>query len=888
MRDSADCFRLKLERITLANGLRIVLHPDDTLPLAALHVCYHVGSKDESPDLTGLAHLFEHLMFEGSAQHDDDYFRPLQEAGAAVNGSTGHDYTSYYEVVPSNFLERAIWLEADRMGQLLPALTVPKLENQRSVVKNERLQRIDNQPYGRVGEEIYSLLYDAKHPYHWPIIGWMDHLDIISFDDVCNFFRQYYTPSNAVVVLAGKYDRDEAIGWLEKYFGAIPAGPAVMAPAPRTPIIRGEYRRSLEEPVALGRIDLLWPTVPRFHPDEAALDLASLILGDGKDSRLRRRLERDDKLTHSIDAYHTTLKLSGHFGIWAYGLPESELTTIEKTINEVLKEFVEKPATEEELEQARRWFANRAYARVETVLGKAEMIQHYMFQLGHVDSDTLMQEIDKYAAVTAEDIERVVKQYITDRRVVVTVRPSESAEQKTLGKKTGATTTKHRAGANPDLIPIPGAVPSFTMPLPVRFNVGTLPVLVLPNKKLPRVTMQLLLDAGALWDTSDKLGVARLVSDCMDEGTTTRDALQIARQLELLGSTLGVSSGIESVGVSMRSLRSTLAETLDLMTDVLLQPAFHEADVLRERDRLKAELSHKLRQPRSLADDAIDANLFGAHHPYGRSTDGELDTLHLIGSEELHQFHQARYRPGQATLVVVGDVTPEEIEKLVADKFAAWLNLSPSSVGSGADSPQPINDPIHIIERPESTQSILRLGRLATKRDTPDYCALVLLNTILGGQFSSRLNQKLREEQGFTYGVNSSFVLRKASGSFLAGTDVDGRVTRDALRSMVEVILGPATDQPITAEELAFAKAYIIRRFPARFETQGSILGQIAHAVVYGLPDDYFVSYLDRLAAVTLDDIRRVAEKYLSRDGFKVVVVGRPEETSGLEEILPF
>ena len=872
----------------MANGLRVLLHPDDSLPLAALHVCYHVGSKDESPSLTGLAHLFEHLMFEGSAGHDDDYFRPLQEAGAAVNGSTGHDYTSYYEVVPSNFLERAIWLEADRMGKLLPALSTAKLENQRSVVKNERLQRIDNQPYGRVGEEIYSLLYDGQHPYHWPIIGWMEHLDAITFEDVRTFFGQYYTPSNAVVVLSGKFDRDQALNWIEKYFGSIDAGPSVAPPPPRTPILRGEYRRSLDEPVALGRLDMLWPTVPRFHADEAALDLASLILGDGKDSRLRKRLEREEKLTHSVDAYHTTLKLAGHFGVWAYGLPEADLARIEKIVNEVLAEFIEKPPADEELAQARRWFANRAYARVETVLGKAEMLQHYMFHLGHVDTDMLMQEIARYAAVTSDDIQRVARQYLTDRRVVVTVRPSESAEKKTLGKQTGTSAGKHRAGADPSVIPAPGDTPSFMMPLPIRLKVGPLPILVLPTKKLPRVTMQLVLDAGAAWDSNDRLGVARLVSDCMDEGTATRDGLQIARQLELLGSTLGVGSGIESVAVSLRSLRSTLPESLDLMADVLTYPAFHEADVLRERDRLKAELSHRLRQPRGLADDAIDANLFGERHPYGRSSDGELEHLASIGPGELHAFHQARYRPGQATLVVVGDVTPEEIEKLVADKLANWLALSPSTGGSKVGAASSSAGPIHVIARPESTQSILRIGKLATKRDTPDYCALVLLNTIIGGQFSSRLNAKLREEQGFTYGVSSSFVLRKETGSFLAGTDVDGRVTRDALRSMIDVILGPAGDRPITAEELAFAKAYIIRRFPARFETQGSILGQIAHAVVYGLPDDYFVSYLDQLAAVSLVDIRRAAEKYLTPDGLKIVVVGRPEDTAGLGEILNF
>lgn len=885
-RGSADSFRLRVESLSLSNGLRVLLHPDDGLPIVAVHVCYHVGSKDESPSLTGLAHLFEHLMFEGSALHDQDYFRPLQEAGAAVNGSTGHDYTSYYEVVPANFLERALWLEADRMGRLLEALTPAKLENQRSVVKNERLQRIDNQPYGRVAEEAYALLYEADHPYHWPIIGWMEHLDAINLEDVRAFFQRYYAPSNAVLVLSGSFDRDEALGWIEKYFGSIPSGPKPPRLAPRSTPPRGEYRRMLEEPVALGRIDLLWPTVPRFHPDEPALDLASLILGDGKDSPLRMKLEREEKLAHSIDAYHSTLALAGHLGVWAYALQEVSPERVEAKTNAVLAESLTREVAADDLIRAKRWFTNRAYSRVETVLGKAEMIQHYAFHRGEINGDELAEEVGSYERVSAADIRRVLEEFVRSDRVVVTVRPGAASAPKEVGKSTSELSAKHRIGIiSPDL-PSAGPAPGFVMPRAVSGTLGPLTMLAQRSPKLPRVTMQLILDAGSAREPLEKLGLARLTADCTDEGTATRSGLEIARRLEILGASLSIASGIETVTVSVRSLTSVVGEVLEVLGDVLAHPAFVEADVVRERDRLLAELAHRRRQPRGLADDAIDEILFGALHPYGRPSEGTPETVAGLGPADLAGHHRSLYSPRGASFVVVGDFESERFADLASHHLSDWLGRPEASAERAPVAIQPAPESLRFIARPEATQAVLRVGRGAPDRKTPDYEALVLLNMIVGGQFSSRLNAKLREEQGFTYGVSSSFVLRRKGGSFLAGTDVDCRVTRDALESMLRVLRGVGADQPITAEELTFAKSYLTRRFPSRFETQSSLVGQLAHLLIYDLPENYYEGYLERIAAVTLADVNRAAEQHLSGEGWKVVVVGRPDDEAGVQSLV--
>jgi zinc protease len=884
MNESMDCFRLGLETVFLSNGLRVQLHRDRTLPVVAVHVCYHVGSKDESPSLTGLAHLFEHLMFEGSLRWDDDFFRPLQEAGAMVNGSTGHDTTQYYEVVPSNFLERALWLEADRMGGLLPALSHAKLENQRSVVKNERLQRIDNQPYGRVSEELFGLLYPADHPYHWPIIGWMEHLDLIQMPDVQGFFSQHYTPKRSVLTLSGDFDSDQALSMIERHFGSIAGGTARDPLTKRPTRLEGEYRRALDEPVALGRIDMAWPTVTPFDADEAALDILSLILGDGKDSRLRRRLEREEKLVHSVDAYHHSMALAGYFGVWGYALPTSSMGRIESIILEEIARLGQEGPTAEELDRARRWFANRAYSRVETVLSKAEMFQKYVFHRGEVHGEMLIDELARYERVIPSDIVRVANEYLGEERVVITVRPSPSRSSVSLGKVAASRSEKKRGPVDESLLPGPTAVPSFTMPATETYTIGPLMVRHVASEKLPRVTMQLVLDAGSLREPTSRLGIARLTADCMEEGTISRDPLSLARELERLGSTLSIQSGIETASMSMRSLRSTLADSVKIFADVLTSPRFDVADLAREKDRLLAELAHRQKQPRSLADDLIDGVIFGDAHPYGRPSDGTLEHVPTIGADDLIGHHHRFYVPTGAVLVVVGDVRRAEMESLLRESLGTWLEHPGHLAKSASDRLVSTPGRLHVIDRPEATQSVIRIGRWTTRRDTPDYEAMVLLNAILGGSFSSRLNAKLREEKGLTYGVQSSFVLRRETGSFLVGTDVDSRVTLEALETIIEVITGPLGREPVTADELADAKAYITRRFPARFETQAGILGQLVHTAVYGLPVDYYEQYLDRIAAVSLDDIARVARKYLGPDEMKVVLVGCPIESTRIDE----
>lgn len=877
---------ITIDRYQLSNGLEVFLVPDHGLPIVAVNLWYHVGSKDENPGLTGLAHLFEHLMFEGSVNHDDEYFKPLQEAGGSVNGSTSHDRTNYYEVVPSNFLELALWLEADRMGGLLPVLSAAKLENQRSVVMNERRQRVDNQPYGKIGEEIAQNLYPQHHPYSWPVIGWMEHIEAATLDDVHSFFRTYYHPANATLAVVGNFETAKARRWIDQYFGPIAAGPPANGfVKPSRLSLATERRLRWEEPVGLPRLDLLWLTGPRFDADEPALDFAAQILsGRSKDSRLQRRLLHDEKLVQSIAAFHHSQKLGGTFGVRAYALPGTSTETIEAVIREEIQALATTLPSDEEMERVRNDFRNMAYSRIEAVLGKADFINHHRYYLGYVDDHCFATELIRYEKVTAADVVDAAHRYLRQHALVAEVLTGGATSSSTHGHGKPATDSgpKHQRQAVGIL---PRAEPNLEF-TPVEAEQAVLSnglrLVVLTKRDLPRIDFQLLVRGGSGRDRAGKLGLARLVGDVLDEGTRSRDGLEIAQALDRLGASLSVGTGVESAAISMRTLRINVDEAFPILAEIIREPRFAAEDLDRERERLLAEIAYRHKQPAYLADEAIDLAIFGGDHPYGRASDGTIEGIHAVTARDLAEFHQMAYIPQDATLIAVGNVTMAEVRDLVEAHLRDWT-------APGA-APAPETEPLvnvqtpalHFIPRTNAPQSVIRIGRRCIPRRSPDYFPLLVMNTILGGQFASRLNLNLREEKGYTYGARSSFMLRRVGGSFIAGTDVDSDVTREAVVEILREIEGLCDSRPVTHEELTFAKAYLTRRFPARFETTSSIASQLAHLSIYGLPDDYYQRYSASVNAVTAADVADVAQKYLTREGIKLVVVGAPEQEARL------
>ena len=582
--------KLKYKEYKLKNGLRVIMHQDKSTPIVAVNLWYHVGSKNEVPGRTGFAHLFEHMMFQGSKNYNDDYFTPLQEAGANINGSTNGDRTNYYEVVPSNFLELALFMEADRMGGLLPAMTMDKLNNQRDVVKNERRQNYDNQPYGTAFEKISSLIYPSDHPYYWTTIGSLDDLTAASMDDVQDFFRRFYVPNNASLVIAGNFDEKLAKKWVEKYFGPIPKGADIVRPNPTKPKIDGEVRKEYEDAIRLPRRYMVWHTIPQAHPDEAALDLLSSILSNGRGSRLQSNLVFDKQLAQNVFASHPTREIGGTFSITATARPGKSLDDIEKEINAEIERIKNEPPTADELTRAKNGYESQFIFGLQTVLGKANaMNSNATF---YNNPNMFQQQLDEYRKVTSADIQRVAKEYLNGNRLVMSFVPrkTQSNSQGNTDANRPTSNPNDKKTEKPDLsagLPKPQANPTFNLPTIDKKKLSNgLEVWTITQRELPIVSMDLVFKTGGAANPSSKEGLASFTAGLLNQGTKNRSAVEISNQLQAIGAgNIGAFSDWDSTNVSIQTLTKHLDTALDIYADVITNPTFPADELETTRQR---------------------------------------------------------------------------------------------------------------------------------------------------------------------------------------------------------------------------------------------------------------------------------------------------------------
>ncbi|HZI19078.1 MAG TPA: insulinase family protein [Pyrinomonadaceae bacterium] len=947
----------------LPNGLRVVLHEDRSTPIVATNVWYHVGSKNEVPGRTGFAHLFEHMMFQGSKNYNNDYFMPMQEAGALLNGTTNADRTNYWEVMPSNFLELALFMEADRMGGLLEAMTQEKLDNQIAVVQNEKRQRYDNAPYGLVGERIAKEMYPPDHPYHWLTIGSLEDLAAASLDDVKDFFRRYYTPNNASLVISGDFDSREARRLVEKHFGPIPKGPAPVRPKAAQPALAREVRVEMEDRVQLPRVYMVWHSVPHFTKDEAALDTLAAVLGGGKSSRLFKSLVYDRQIAQQVSAFHASREIAGQFQIVVTGKPDTTPQQLEEAIKVELARLVKEPPTAEEVQRA---YNSREAAFVyglQTVGGfggKDDQLNQYATYLN--SPGYFEQDLARYRTVTPAVLRRVAAQYLTDKRLVLSVVPARSPRQRASaaepvpaspreaiappsqqtsgqqqpGNATGEarppapsgvpsdarpaatndppagaqtmtraeaaatrpagatppaasapsappqeqparpnTVKKAPAAVDASKLPKPGPNPKFTLPPVQRRKLSNgLEVLVVEHHELPVVNMNLVVKTGGAADPAGRGGLAALVADLLDEGTKSRSALQISDELADIGSSLGVTAGWDSTGANLRTLKRHLDRSLAVYADVVLNPAFPEAEL----DRLRASRMGAFRQrrddPSQIAGMVYASLVFGQGHPYGHTLAGNEQTVGAVTAADVRKFYETFYRPNNAALIVVGDTTPDEIVPKLERAFGGWERAHVPAVDVSAAPARRDRSTIYVVDRPGSAQSIILAGHIGVPRSNPDYFPLLVLNNLLGGLFTSRINMNLREEKGYTYGARSTFDFRRGAGAFSASAPVFTGVTREALSELLGELNAVRGARPVMQAEMEFAKQALIRGFPRTFETPAQIADRLETIVTYDLPDTYFNRYIESVERVTLEDINRAAERHLRPDRLAVVVVG--------------
>jgi zinc protease len=896
---------IPFEKYTLPNGLQVILHVDHATPIVGTNVWYHVGSKNERPGRTGFAHLFEHMMFQGSKHFDHGYFAPLQQAGGQLNGSTAQDRTNYWETVPSNYLELALWMESDRMGFLLPAMTQAKLDNQRSVVKNERRQSFENRPYGLVYETYLAALYPPDHPYSWPTIGSMVDLDKASREDVAAFFGRYYHPSSASLCIAGDFDPDQARRLVAKYFGPLPAGPKVEKLPPRPIELHQEKRITMIDRVGLPRIYLVWPTVRMLADDEPALTVLADVLADGKTSRLEKVLVRKRQIAQDVRAEQDSEEIAGLLAIQATARPGHTTAELEAAILDEVRRLQQSPPGADEIARAVNRRQSRLIHSLESIGGfggRADQLNMYNVMAG--DPGYLAKDFARYLQVTPEQVQQAAHKYLTAGRVVVevlkgshrqttpdTLAAAEKAREKlaeALHDEPLPAAEKAPEDHDRQTLPRPGPAPRFAVPPVRRTRLSNgMELLVIEKHLLPTVALNLVLREGRSADPRQKSGLTSLLTSVWDEGTARRTADQIADELAGIGASLSITAGWDTSTARLFTLKQHLHQALDVYADVLRNPTFPEHELIRDKSKALARLVQLRDDPMVLSQLATAALLYGPEHPYGRSPYGTRASLASIGRGDLEAAYRLRVRPEEATLIAVGDVTSEELVPALETALGGWKAAGGPAPATLPRPPAEEPTRIVLVDKPGAAQSVIAVSRIGAERHSPDYYSLTVMNSIFGGQFSSRLNLNLREAKGYTYGARSMFEWRiPQRGPFLATASVHTAVTAPALAEFLKEFQGMAGERAVTADELAFSQAWLTRGYPAEFETPDLLARQWETVVEHRLPDDYFNTYIPRISQVTAADVLRVARQFLDPGHLTIVVVAdRSKVEAGLREL---
>ncbi len=812
----------------------------------------------------------------------DTHFRFLESAGASeVNGTTDFDRTNYFETLPSNQLETALWLESDRMGYLLDTLDLPQLANQQDVVRNERRQSVENQPYGVVEEAVTQTVLPAGHPYYANVIGSHQDIQAAKLEDVKQFFKQYYAPNNASLAIVGDFDKTQVKTLVAKYFGALKRGTPVPPIKALTPPITQERRRVVTDRVELPRVYLNWITPPIFKPGDADADVTATILGGGKSSRLYKRLVYEKQIAQNVRAQQQSLILGSLFQIEVTARPGHTAEEIEKAVDEELDKLRTSPPEPAEVERARNTIETRIVEGLETLGGfggVADRLNSYNHYLG--TPDYLRKDIERYRAVTPASVRAFASGQLTNSaRAVVYAVPGEKvlgapvptppAPQAKPGEGTESVNADEAWRKTP---PTAGAARPLQLATPESTVLANGLTIILSSRKgLPVVAANLVVRTGSDANPVDKPGLANFTAAMLNEGTTTRSSLQIADELAQVGATVSTRSTMDASFVQGRSLKNNFGRTIEIMADVVMHPAFPAAEIDRERANRLAQLVQQRENPAQLAARVTASALYGERHPYGFTEIGTEASVKTLSRADIEGFWKQNFVSNNAALVVAGDISMNELKPLAEKAFGAWTMGAPARAALG--NPQTTAARVIIVDKPGAPQTELRVVGIGAPRSSPDFQAIQVMNTALGGLFSSRINMNLREEHGYTYGGSSQFVFRRSAGPFVSGAGVRTEVTAPAVTEILKELRG-MVEKPMNGDELRLAKDSLTRSLPGTFETSLSAAGSFSNVYVYDLGLDYFTRYPARVGAVTTDQTLAAARQYLALEKLIVVAVG--------------
>ena len=889
---TATKLSIEFEKYQLDNGLDVVLHQDKSDPIVSLAVQYGVGSNREKAGRTGFAHLFEHMLFQESENvPQDQFFKKIQDAGGTLYGGTWKDGTIYYEIVPNNALETVLWLESDRMGFLINTVTESAFYNQQEVVQNEKRQRVDNNPYGHTSWVIDKNLYPEGHPYNWQVIGELVDLQNATIDDVKEFYNSYYGPNNATLVLAGDFETEDAKALIKKYFGEINPKAEVAKLEPQTITLSKTKRLFHEDNFATApQLNMVWPTPQQYTEDAYALDFLAELISSGKKAPLYQVLVKDKNLTSRTTAYNNSQELAGEFYITITANNGVNLNEVEAGIFEAFKLLEKEGVSDSDVERIKAGLETGFYNGIGSVLGKSFQLAQYNVFAG--DPGFITTDIENIKKVTKEDVMRVYNKYIKDKPFVMTsfvpkgqliLITENSTKAPVVEEKISENIAKIVKSTNQEILKTPSNFDRSVEPLQ-----GTSPKLNIPStwtttlengmkvygivqNEIPTVNFSLVMEGGHLLDDINKNGVANLMTDIMMEGTANKTPQELEEEIEMLGARINMYTTRESIVISANCLVRNFDETLALVEEILLEPRWDEEEFARIKIKTINEIKRSDANPNVVAGRVYNKILYGKNHIFSYPTSGTVASVEALTIEDLKAFYYKNFSPSISNFHIVGAITEADSKNNLAslgEKWKAKEVIIPSySIDNNRDKAS-----LYFVDIPGAKQSIINIGYISMARTDKDFYPAEVMNYKLGGSFSGNVNLILREEKGYTYGARTGFNGSKIKGTFKASSSVRTNTTGESVSIFKEEI----TDYKngVSQEDLDFTKNAMIKSNARRFETQFSLLGMLQEMSTYNLPADYIAEEEAFISAMTLEQHKQLANKYLDETKMAYVVIG--------------
>ena len=865
--NSSTEINIPYEKFTLDNGLTVIVHEDRKAPIVAVSIWYHVGSKDEPEGKTGFAHLFEHLMFNGSENHDAEFFEPFEQVGAtAMNGTTWFDRTNYFENVPTPALDMALWLESDRMGHLLGAVTQEKLDEQRGVVQNEKRQG-DSQPYGMVEYRQLEGLFPPGHPYRHSTIGSMADLDAASLEDVHQWFKAYYGAANTVLVLAGDIDTETARAMAEKYFGDIPSGPPVKRLKAMVPEHASDTHEVMYDRVPHKRSYRLWAVPGRTQNENIQLNLAADVLGSGKNSRLYQALVYKNQLANNVSVDVEDHELASIFTIDTTLKEGSSLAEVNRIIDAEVDRFLAEGPTKEELDRVKtqnRASLIRGLEQIGGFSGKATALARGELYAG--DPGFYRVSLDWMNNASPATVREITSKWLNKGRYQLEVLPFGDY-------KTGETQVDRSTG-----LPPVGALPDLAFPKIQRAELKNgLKVVLAERHAVPVVNVSLQFDAGYAADSFGKPGTADFTLSMMDEGTEKRSALDISLEAEMLGANIATSSNLDMSSLSLSAIQDKLEPSLELFADIVRNPAFDQAEIDRLRPRWLARIKQEKSRPVQLALRNLPPLLYGKNHAYGipLTGSGTEESVSSLTREDMQAFHQTWIRPSNGTLFVVGATSLEQIQPLLEKYFGNWReNRMALPRKNLATVDLPSQGRVFIIDKPDSPQSLILAGHVTPPTGVENNLDITTMNDILGGQFSARVNMNLREDKSWSYGAYTFMFDARGQRPWMVYAPVQTDKTMESVQELGKEFEQYLGTMPATPEELSKSVHNNVNSLPGRYETANAVMNAMLSNQRFGRGDDYVPTLKSRYEAIELENVQGAAEQVLRPDKLTWLIVG--------------